>query len=91
MKEDAVRIRTEKDALKNNAEHLENIALEYYRKLEEEEKRRKTEEEEEKNRLEATETFNRFDSNQDGILEIHELQSRKNFDKDGDGIGKCSH
>lgn len=68
---------------------MENIALEYYRKLEEEEKRKQTEEEEKKNREEAKETFNRFDSNQDGILDIFELQSRKMFDKDGDGVGKC--
>lgn len=90
-KEEAVRIRTEKEELKKNAEHLENVALEYYRKLEEEEKKKKAEEEDAKNRAEAKETFERFDSNQDGVLDISELQSRKMFDKDGDGEGKCSY
>ncbi|XP_018575488.1 glucosidase 2 subunit beta [Anoplophora glabripennis] len=84
-KEEAEKVRAEKEALKNEIEEEEKSALEYYRKLEEEEKKRRAEEEEAKNRAEATEIFNKFDSNQDGMLVIAELQTRHNFDKDGNG------
>lgn len=90
-KEEAERIKSEKEALKKDAEDLENVALEYYRKLEEEIKKKKVEEEEAKNRTEAKETFDRFDSNQDGLLNIPELQSRKLFDKDNDGAGELKY
>lgn len=86
-KEEAERVRVEKEALKKAAEDLENAALEYYRKIEEENKRKKAEAEDAKNKAEAKETFDRFDSNRDGILDIVELQTRKTFDKDGDGTG----
>lgn len=87
-KDEAERIRTEKETLKKEAEKLENGALDYYRKLEEEEKRKKSEEEENRNRVEAKETFERFDSNQDGMLDIPELQTRTVFDKNADGASK---
>lgn len=87
IKEDAERIRNENEELKKTAEDSEKVALEEYRKLEEEEKKRNAEEQEKKSRAEAKETFDKFDSNQDGLLDISELQSRKMFDKDGDSMG----
>lgn len=88
VKEEAEKIRTEKEALKKDAEDLENVALDYYRKLEEENKKKKADEDEAKNKAESKETFERFDSNQDGLLDVSEMQPRKIFDKDGDGLGK---
>lgn len=90
-KEEAEKIKTEKELLKKDAEDLESTALEYYRKLEEESKKRKAEEEEANNRAEAEQTFAKFDSNQDGVLDIPELQSRHIFDKNADGAGKSRY
>lgn len=84
-KEEALKVKLEKEDLKNQAENLENAALEYYRKLEEEEKRKREEEEAIKNRKEAVEVFNLYDSNKDGQLDISELQTRQTFDKNKDG------
>lgn len=86
-KEEAETLKEEKEVLKKDAEGLENIALDYYRKLEEEAKKKKVEEEAAKNQAEAIETFNKFDSNQDGVIDIAELQTRQTFDKDRDGEG----
>ncbi|KAJ8961626.1 hypothetical protein NQ314_005878 [Rhamnusium bicolor] len=84
-KEEAEKLREEKLTLKKEAEELESAALEYYRKLEEEIKKKKAEEEAARNRAEALENFNKFDSNQDGYVDITELQTRQNFDKDRNG------
>lgn len=77
----------EKDALKKDAEQLEGNALEQYRLIEEEEKRKKEAAEAADTRGEAIETFNKFDSNQDGRIDISELQTRATFDKDRNGEG----
>ncbi|KAJ8984747.1 hypothetical protein NQ317_005012 [Molorchus minor] len=87
-KEEASKMRAEKLALKLEVEEEEKTALSYYRQLEEEQKKKKAEEEEVKSRAEAEETFNRFDSNRDGLLDVSELQARQNFDKDRNGEGR---
>jgi protein kinase C substrate 80K-H len=84
-KDEAEKVKAEKQKLKDGIEALENKALELYRKLEEEEKKQKAEAEAAKNRVEATETFNKFDSNQDGLIDLSELQTRQTFDKDRNG------
>jgi protein kinase C substrate 80K-H len=86
-KDEAEKVKAEKQKLKDGIEALENKALELYRKLEEEEKKQKAEAEAAKNRVEATETFNKFDSNQDGLIDLSELQTRQTFDKDRNGEG----
>lgn len=86
-KVEAEKVRSEKEALKKEAEELESVALQEYRKIEEEEKRKKREEEEAKERAEAVETFEKFDSNRDGKIELTELQTRQSFDKDRNGEG----
>jgi protein kinase C substrate 80K-H len=85
-KELAEKLREEKNQLKIDAEVKENAALDVYRKAEEETKKQKEEEEAQANRVEAEETFLKFDSNQDGQLEISELQTRIAFDKNRNGI-----
>ncbi|KAJ8917126.1 hypothetical protein NQ315_012616 [Exocentrus adspersus] len=84
-KDEAEKVRDEKEALKKQVEEEERVALEYYRKLEEEQKQKQAEEEAAKNRAEATEVFNTFDSNRDGLVEVAELQTRQNLDKDMNG------
>lgn len=84
-REEAEKLKVEKEALKKEIEDLENKALEYYRKLEDEAKRKKEEEEAAAQRAEAIEIFNKFDSNQDGWLEISEVKVRTSFDRDGNG------
>lgn len=84
---EAERIKNEKEQLKKDAEALEAAALEKYRKIEEEEKKIKDEEEAARNRAEALETFDKFDSNKDGKVEVAELQTRQSFDKDRNGEG----
>ncbi|RZC36903.1 PRKCSH-like domain containing protein, partial [Asbolus verrucosus] len=84
-KEEAERVKSEKQTLKDEIEILENKALEHYRQLEEQEKQLKAEAEAAKNREEAVDTFNKFDSNQDGVVDISELQTRQTFDKDKNG------
>jgi hypothetical protein len=59
-------IRQEKEALKAAAEELENVALEKYRKTEEELKQRQQEEEKTTNEQEAFEHFHRLDANRNG-------------------------
>lgn len=59
-------VKKEKEALKIAAEELENVALEKYRKIEEELKQRQQEEEKKANEQEAFEHFHRLDANQDG-------------------------
>lgn len=79
-------IKEEKYKLKSEAEILENAALEVYKQAEEEDKKQREELEAEANRVEAEETFRKFDSNADGKIEIVELQTRIAFDKDRNGV-----
>jgi hypothetical protein len=59
-------VRKEKEALKIAAEELENVALDKYRKIEEEIKQRQQDEEKTANEQEAFEHFQRLDENRDG-------------------------
>lgn len=85
-KDQADKVREEKRQIKLDAEIRENAALDVYRKAEEETKKQKEEEEAQSNRVEAEETFIKFDSNKDGKIEISELQTRVVFDKDRNGM-----
>ncbi|XP_021938600.1 glucosidase 2 subunit beta [Zootermopsis nevadensis] len=78
-------VRKEKEILKVAVEVLENKALEKYRKIEEEVKQRQQEEERNISEQEAFEHFNRLDANQDGKIEILELQTQQTFDQNRDG------
>ncbi|CAG9837094.1 unnamed protein product [Diabrotica balteata] len=84
-KEEAEKLKLEKEALKKEIEELESTALEYYRKLEDEEKQKREEEEAQAQKGEATEYFNKYDANQDGWLEVAEVKSRIAFDRDNNG------
>ncbi|KAG5884136.1 hypothetical protein JTB14_021805 [Gonioctena quinquepunctata] len=84
-KEEAEKLKNERELLKKEIEERENAALEYYRQLEEEVKKKRAEEEAEKSKAEAVEAFNKFDSNQDGVVDISELRTRESFDKDRNG------
>ncbi|XP_053605276.1 glucosidase 2 subunit beta [Plodia interpunctella] len=81
-KEEAEKIRAEKQALKDEIEAKENEALKVYREAEEQEKQRQAEEEKQKNMKEALEHFDRFDSNKDDVLSIDEIKVVNVFDKD---------
>ncbi|KAG5671788.1 hypothetical protein PVAND_001964 [Polypedilum vanderplanki] len=85
-KDQANKIREEKRQIKADAEIFENDALNVYRQAEEESKKQKEEEEAQKNRVEAEETFLKYDSNSDGKVDITELQTRIVFDKNRNGI-----
>lgn len=86
-KAEAERVKIEKESIKKQVEELEAAALDKYRKIEEEERKRKQEEEDRKNKEEAVTTFTSFDSNQDGRVDLSELQTRQTFDKDKNGEG----
>lgn len=85
-RQQAEQLKEEKAKLKDEAEQLENSALDVYKQAEEEDKKLKEEQEAQFNRDEAEETFNKFDSNSNGKIEIIELQTRIAFDKDRNGI-----
>ncbi|CAG9766825.1 unnamed protein product [Ceutorhynchus assimilis] len=84
-REEAENVRLEREEIKKKAEELENKALEYYRELEDQYKKKKAEQEAEKLKEEALENFKKFDSNQDGLIDIAEIQSRSSFDRDRNG------
>lgn len=85
-KEQADKMREEKRQIKVDAEVLENAALDVYKKADEENKRQKEEEEANANRIEAEQTFIKFDSNQDGKIEVKEIQTRITFDRNRNGV-----
>lgn len=85
-KQEAESLRSEKEKIKTQAEGLENSALDVYREMEEAQKRIKEEEQAENDENEAKQTFYRFDSNQDGYIEVIELQTRMQFDRNHDGV-----
>ncbi|XP_026759630.1 glucosidase 2 subunit beta [Galleria mellonella] len=84
-KADAEKIKLEKESIKNEIENKENEALKVYREAEEKEKQKKAEEEKEKSRKESIEQFERFDSNNDGLLTSDEIATANVFDKNKDG------
>lgn len=84
-KAEAQSLKAERELLKKEAEDTEQSALQYYRDLDEAEKKTREESEALENRNEAEENFKKFDSNGDGILDIAEIQTRVIFDRDRDG------
>lgn len=85
-KQQAEQLKEEKYKMKSDAEILENAALDVYKQADEEDKKQREELEAESNRVEAEETFRKFDSNNNGKIEIIELQTRIAFDKDRNGV-----
>lgn len=85
QKLEAEKVLLEKDVLKKDVESQESAALEVYKTIEDEQKRKTDELNALQDRKEAIETFHKLDSNQDGLLEISELQSRSGFDTDRNG------
>ncbi|CAG5046596.1 unnamed protein product [Parnassius apollo] len=84
-KEEAMKIKAEKEALKNELEAKENEVLQVYRDAEEKERQKKAEQEKELVIKEAMEYFTRFDSNQDDVLTTDEIKVINSFDKNKDG------
>lgn len=85
-RDQADKMREEKRQFKTDAEVLENDALDVYRKADEDSKKQRDEAESQNNRVEAEETFVKYDSNQDGTVDITELQTRIMFDKNRNGM-----
>lgn len=84
-KDEAEKIKDEKEALKLELEVKENEALKVYRDAEESERQKKAEEEKEQMIKEATEFFNKYDKDSDGILTKDELKDIPLFDRGNDG------
>ena len=79
------KMRDEKQKLKDEAEIPEKEALDYYKHIEEEEKKRLEEEKATKNAAEAADYFAQLDTDNDGIVTIAELQIRSGLDTNKDG------
>lgn len=80
---EAEQMKIDKEQIKESAESLERTALDQYKEAEPD---NKTEEIEMSNEQEAEETFRKYDSNGDGVVDLNELQSRSTFDKNRDGV-----
>lgn len=83
--EQAVAVKNEKENIKLSVESAESAALDIYRETENVEKKKREELETENNRKEAIDAFKKFDSNNDGIVELIDLQTRSSFDSNRDG------
>lgn len=84
-KEEADKVRTEKEELKKTAEEPEKEALEKYRAAESEKKAQEEALAKEKEEIEAREAFEHLDNNGDGVLTLEEMMSRQTFDTNRDG------
>ena len=85
-KNEAEALKQEKLKIKTSAEDLENAALKVYRDQEETARKAKAESDAMSNRAEAEMNFKKFDSNNNGLIEVVELQTRIVFDKNRDGV-----
>lgn len=83
--QEATSLKEERESLKKKAEDMENAALEVYRAAKEIENQEKSKLEAAANAKEAEETFKKYDSNGNGIIEIAEIQTRVAFDRNRDG------
>lgn len=84
-RQEADAIREEKQNLKKQAEDIETEALQVYKDIQETEKLERTRQKAAENDNEAQQTFMKFDSNNDGFIELAEIQTRASFDKDRNG------
>ncbi|CAH2040596.1 unnamed protein product, partial [Iphiclides podalirius] len=84
-KVEALKIKSEKEALKNELEAKENEVLQVYRDAEEKDRQRKAEEERVALAKEAMEYFSMYDTNNDNILTIDEVKFVNVFDRNNDG------
>lgn len=84
-KSEAEKIKAEKEALKNELEAKENDALKVYREAEEQERQKKAEQERVEVLKESSEYFDRYDSDNDGMLTVDEIKVVNTFDKNKDG------
>lgn len=85
--EEAVLLKKEKESLKNQAEELENAALEKYKQVEPEHAvAEEGEEEEELQESDAEDYFKLLDSDNSGTITVVEIQTRVVFDKDRNGV-----
>lgn len=82
---EAESLKQEREDIKKEAESLENAALEVYRAEKEVEKQEKAKLESNENQQEAESTFKKYDSNQDGYIDLDEIRTRVVFDKNRDG------
>lgn len=78
-------LKEERENIKRDAETLESAALATYKEALDQERAARNEESATHNADEARDTFMRFDSNGNGLLEIVELQTRIQFDRNRDG------
>jgi len=78
-------LKNEKQRLKDDAEVPEKEALDYYKRIEEEEKKRQEEEEAAAAAAKAEEYFSILDTDQNGVVNMAELQARPGLDTNKDG------
>lgn len=82
---EAEALKAERETIKKDAEALENAALDVYRAAKEVEKQEKEKMAANDNQREADATFKKYDSNQDGYIDIDEIRTRIVFDRNRDG------
>lgn len=82
---EAQALKDDRENIKRDAEALEKAAMDIYQATIEHEKAIRKEAATSENIKEAQDTFKRFDSNGNGFLEVAELQTRIQFDRNRDG------
>lgn len=82
---EAEALANEREVIKKEAEALEADALAVFNEAQMTERRQRSEREAIENSNEAEDIFTKYDSNQDGKLEIAEIQTRIAFDKNRNG------
>jgi len=83
---EAEAVKAEREQAKKEAEDAEQLALEQYRITEQDNLSQKQEAEHQKREAEALQAFKVLDVDNDGKLQISELQGRKVFDQNRDGV-----